>query len=168
MPLLLRLLSLLGVILPTSSCDWGWMEQKVRLQDGTQITLQHRSTGTFRTIVANQNGEVSVDYNGAADSRHVSLYKSPSGRIIIADYGIKPMIVEVSQGRRPVEVSQVERRSEYSLSPRWQYIGAVRRTEYNSLQYYPNDPECQSFGTHEAGLLRQPAPCSDANYIGLF
>lgn len=164
---LLRSLSLLGIALSTSSCDWAWMEQKVRFKDGTEITLQHRSTGMFRTIVANQYGDVSRDYNGAADSRHVSLYKSPSGRMVIADYGTEPMIVEVDQGQRPVEASPVKRKLEYGLSPRWQYIGAVRRTSDNKLQYFPHDPECQTFGVYEAGLPRKTEPCSDANYEGL-
>ena len=164
---LLRSLSLLGIALSTSSCDWGWMEQKVHLQDGTEITLQHRSTGTFRTIVANKYGDVSVDYNGSADSRHVSLYKSPTGRIIIADYGVRPMIIEVSRGRPPVEVSPVKRKYEYELSSKWQYIGAVRRTEDSKLKYFPNDAECQSFGKYEGGLLRKIESCSDSNYVGL-
>jgi hypothetical protein len=168
MDLSLRLLPLLGVALSIASCDWTWMEQRVRLQDGTKITLQHRSTGTFRTIVANRYGDVSVDYNGAADSRHVSLYRSPSGRIIIADYDTKPMIVEVGNGQRPVIVSQKIRNTEYGLSAQWKYLGSVRRTDDSSLRYFPADPECQSFGRGENGLLRKIAPCQDANYLGLF
>lgn len=163
----LRLLTLLGVALSAASCDWPWMEQKVRLQDGTVITLQHRGTGTFRTIVANRHGDVSVDYNGAADSRHVSLYKSPSGRIIIADYGVVPIMVEVGDGQRPVEASPQNREAEYGLSPKWQYFGSVRRTDDSRLRYFPDDPECQSFGRYGAGVRRKVTPCRDSNYGGL-
>jgi hypothetical protein len=163
----LRLLTLLAIALSAASCDWTWIEQKVRLKDGTVITLQHRATGAFRTIVANQHGKASVDYNGAADSRHVSLYTSPSGRIIIADYGVMPMMVEVGEGQRPVEIRPEDRKAEYRLSPRWQYVGSVRRTNDSRLRYFPDDPECQSFGRDGADVLRKVTPCLDANYVGL-
>lgn len=163
----LRLLTLLGVALSATSCDVPWMEQKVRLQDGTVITLQHRGTGTFRTIVANKHGDVTVDYDGAADSRHVSLYTSPSRRIIIADYDVLPMIVEVGDGQRPVEVSPQKREAEYGLSPKWQYFGSVRRTDDSRLRYFPDDPECQSFGRFGAGVPRKVTRCRDSNYVGV-
>jgi len=143
------------------------MEQKVRLQDGTVITLQHRGTGTFRSIVANQYGNASVDYNRAADSRHVSLYISPSGRIIIADYGVVPMMVEVSEGQRPVKIRPQNREAEYRLSPKWQYVGSVRRTDDSKLLYFPDDPECQSFGEYGTDVPRKVTPCRDSNYVGL-
>jgi hypothetical protein len=163
----LRLLTLLVVALSAASCDRTWMEQKVRLKDGTVITLQHRATGAFRTIVTNQHGNVSVDYNGAADSRHVSLYTSPSGRIIIADYGVIPMIVEVGEGQMPVEIRPQNREAEYRLSPMWQYVGSVRRTNDSRLRYFPDDPECQSFGRYGADVPRKVTPCGDSNYVGL-
>ena len=163
----LRLLMLLAVALSAVSCDWAWMEQKVRLQDGTVITLQHRATGAFRTIVANQHGNVSVDYNGAADSRHVSLYTSPSGRIIIADYGVMPMMVEVGEGQMPVEIRPQNREAEHRLSPMWQYVGSVRRTNDSRLRYFPDDPECQSFGEYGADVQRKVTPCRDSNYVGM-
>lgn len=162
----LRLLSFLGVALSTASCDGSWMEQRVRLQDGTEITLQHRFNGTFRTIVANQYGDVSADYNGAADSRHVNLYKSPSGRIIIADYGIEPMIIEVGNGHPPVEVGANNIAVEYGLSGRWKYLGSVRRTDDDNLRYFPDDPECQSFRIYKDKIRRKVVPCDDANYVG--
>ena len=163
----LRLLMLLAVALSAVSCDWAWMEQKVRLPDGTVITLQHRATGVFRTIVANQHGNASVEYNGSADSRHVNLYTSPSGRIIIADYGVVPMMVEISEGQRPVEIKPQNREAEYRLSPKWQYVGSVRRTNDSRLRYFPDDPECQSFGKYGADVPRKVTPCRDSNYVGL-
>jgi hypothetical protein len=165
---LARGLAPLLVCFSVAGCNWSWMEQEVTFADGTRLTLQHRSTGTFRTVVSNRHGDLVDELTGAADSRHVSLYRSPTERLIIADYGVMPLMVELSQKRRPSRANAEEQRREHAAASKWRYLGAIRRTDQSRLEYFPDEPECQDFGSGYGNtIVRRVVPCRDSNYVGL-
>lgn len=141
------------------------MEQTVQFNDGLRATLQHRSFGTFRTIVANEHGSISRDYNTSHDSRHVSVYRSPTGRLVLADYGTIPFIIEKDADGLLRLVSRSVLKQEYLISQRWNYLGSVHRTEANSLEFFPHDEECQEFDDYYVGpSTRKVERCQNANY----
>ena len=150
-----------------SGCDGSWMKQTVRMPDGsTYVTLEHRSFGEFRTTVYNLKGKVTVSSSGP-DSRHVNLYWSPLGRLIVADYHTRPVVFDLQMNKKPVQAPNALWREEYLNASLWRYLGTVRRTPDSTLEWFPREPECQSWG--DAGLrpIRSVTPCLDANYLGL-
>lgn len=162
---LTRSLSVLTICLSATACEPSWMEQTVVFHDGLKVTLQHRAFGTFRTIAANRSGSVLRDYETGHDSRHVSIYRSPTGRLVVADYNTVPFIVGFDENRVPRLADLKVLQTELRLSNRWRYLGSVHRTKTNGLSYYPYEEECQAFGTGYIGVVtRRTKPCEDSNY----
>lgn len=161
-----RQLTLLGIAgLSLSGCDGPWMEQPVRMPDGsTYVKLEHRALGEFRTTVYNRQGEVTISSEGP-DSRHVNLYLSPSGHLIVADYNTGPVVFDLQMGKKPTKAEPELWKEEYRLARRWKYLGTVRRTPGSKLRWFSGEPECQSWGDSGLGPDRPVSPCLDSNYL---
>lgn len=156
-----RALASASIRLLATACEWTWMEQTVRFQDGLVLTFQHRSSGTFRTIARNENGSFTTDLNTGQDGRHVSLYRSPSRRIIAADYGETPLVITFDQSGSPLMAGAEILKEEFKIAGQWRYMGSVHRDAENHLVYYPKDSECQIFDDGPPGrVARSTPPCS--------
>jgi hypothetical protein len=162
-------LACLGVMI--TACSDHWMLVDLRLPDGRNIIrLEHRWEGDFLTSVRNEFGvtEIKAFGPGNADSRHVNLYLSPSGHLIIADYATQPAIVDISGRQAPKQVinREVERR-EYADASRWRYIGVVRRTGSEEMRFLRFEEECQQWAYGPpVGPSRTVKHCRDVNYGG--
>jgi hypothetical protein len=162
--------------------EHGWMRHDVILKDrDLTVSVEHRSHGTFRTRVWNEEGAVTVeDGEGFADSRLVNLYASPSGAVIIASYAKEPVVITLKGGRAPSslldrvglkgktpsDLSRAEFRREMALASKWRYLGVVRREGSNSL-IFTHEPECQQWDlAPPTGPNRKVIECNDSNYGG--
>lgn len=156
-----RALASASICLLATACEWAWMEQTVRFQDGLVLTFQHRSNGTFRTVARNEKGSFTSDLYTGRDSRHVSLYRSPSGRIVSADYGETPLVITIDESGSPQMAGAGILKKEFEIASQWRYIGSVHRDSENHLVFYPNDTECQVFDDGPLGrVARSNSPCS--------
>ncbi len=138
----IRNILLTAASLSLACCDRPWMETKVHLKDEAEVTVQHRADGTFRTIVSNQYGRVAVDNELGGDSRHVCLYRSPAGLIIVIDNGAIEMVADTSSGHSPAVASPQAYAADYKKLSKWQFISSVRRTSGNMMSFFGRDDYC--------------------------
>lgn len=136
-------LFILAAAIPLAFCDLPWMETHVHLRDGTQIKVQHRANGTFRTIVYNTHGYVLKNNELGGDERYVCLYRSPSGLIIITDGGAVEMVVRVSLDQKPSLINALSNSVDGKQLRKWKLIGSVRRTSGDVMTYSDHDDYCR-------------------------
>lgn len=133
---MLRLSILLPLLL--GGCNaFPWLEQSVRLPDGsTVVRIMIRSGGEYRTVVENSFGSASDSHLPIAKHRRTNLYLTPDHRLVTVEAGGDSARFDISSEKAPrLEKPPVTDEAEGG-SINWRYVGVVYRGK-SGLRYYP-------------------------------
>jgi hypothetical protein len=133
---MLRLSILLPLLL--GGCNaFPWLEQSVRLPDGsTVVRIMIGSGGEYRTVVNNPYGSASASSLPIANHRRTNLYLTPDHRLVTIEAGGDSARFDISRGRAPRPEKPPVTDEPEGGSINWRYVGVVYRGK-DGLNYYP-------------------------------